>query len=55
MLHDFSMSLDFLAALCTLVYIGRLVLQSGSYEGLLLSTDLKKRSLHNQQVRPRTA
>ena len=52
MLHEFSMSLDFLAALCTLVYIGRLVLQSGSCEGLLL-TEMKKRSLLNQQVRLR--
>lgn len=54
MLHDFSMSLDFLAALCTLVYIGRLILQSDSYQGFLC-TEMKKRSLLNQQVRPRVA
>ncbi|MBN8548400.1 MAG: hypothetical protein J0M12_03675 [Deltaproteobacteria bacterium] len=54
MLHDFGMSLDFLAALCTLLYIGRLLLQSESYEGMLCN-EMKKRSLLNQHVRPKAA
>lgn len=52
MLNDFSTGLDFLAALCTLVYIARLLVQS-SQEQYALGIDAKKRSLLNQVVRSR--
>lgn len=54
MLHDFSTGLDFLAALCTLLYIGRLLVQRESGVASFCH-EAKKRSLLNQQIHQRAA
>lgn len=59
MLHDFSLGLDFLAALCTLLYVVRLLVigDSNPFSMKVASFgyEAKKRSLLNQQVRARFA
>lgn len=58
MLGDFSLSLDFLAALCTLLYVARLLVFGqvfGDSRSVSFCSDARKKSLLNQQIRPRVA
>ena len=54
MLNDFTLTLDFIAALFTLLYIGKLLFKGEDVEiNSILMAGLEKRSLLNQHVRPR--
>lgn len=57
MLNEFISSMDLLAALFTVVYLGKLIVESKSGSDLLSPWcdvwSCEKRSLLNQQVRPK--
>ena len=59
MLQDFSLGLDFLAALCTFLYVVRLLVlgdsDSMSMRIANFGYEAKKRSLLNQHVKARLA
>lgn len=54
-MNDLIMSLDIIAALCSIAFLGKFAFSSSSLEDIVLFAGSEKRSLMNQQIRRRVA